>query len=587
MVRIKIKGIQENQDVELLVDENESLYKALVKASLCVEAPCGGRGTCGKCVVEVEGLGKVRSCKTMPFEGMRVILPQKGADNSGVLTKSRATSVELDPYVKAIELSLEKPSLSDQRSDLCRIEEASGARIEDIALLSRLTKALRERGFNITAVVSGNEIIDIRDNGDIYGVAVDIGTTTLAAKLVSLKSGEELSVKGEINLQRAYGADVITRIDATSTDEGKKALTNTVRYQIYSMIKALCNEKGVSLNDIYDVTCVGNTTMICMLLGLDTQNIAASPFIPPILRDVCVKSADLDMPLANGARLRTLPMISAYVGADTYGCMLACDMDKGGELSLMIDIGTNGELVLAGDGKIISCSTAAGPAFEGAHIEFGMGGVGGAIDKVKINEDGVSCTHLGREKPCGICGSGIVDAVSELIRIGVVDSTGRILDEDELPGIPAPIQNRITTYNSMAAFLLMSENEGAQRNIYVTQKDIREIQLAKSAIASGVMVMADEFGCNIGDIKRLYLAGGFGNFINVANACNIGLLPKVLEDVIIPVGNAALEGATMALLNKGAFNNGEVSPNVRYNVSYVELSARYDFQEYFIDNMEF
>ena len=585
MVRIAIiseKDTERTHAVELLVDENESLYKALVKASLAVEAPCGGNGTCGKCLVKVEGVGEVRSCHTMPFEGMCVVLPEIKGENPGVMVDGVSANSEIKPSVRAVHVSLEKPSLNDQRSDLCRIEDATGARVKDLSLMAYITPYIRENNFEATAIISGDEIIDIKNNSSIYGAAVDIGTTTVGVKLISLADGKTVGVKGALNVQRSMGADVITRIEAARTPYGREMLPKEIRGQINDMLTSLCEENGISINDIYDIVCVGNTTMIAMLLGLDATNIAASPFIPPVLRGITVKSGDLGIRMGRGATLRTLDMISAYVGADTFGCMLACGMDKSRELSLMIDIGTNGELLLGCSDKIISCSTAAGPAFEGAHIDFGMGGVAGAIDNVIIDDD-VHCTTIGNEAACGICGSGIVDAVSELLRIGVIDQSGRMCTADEV-ALPQSIVRRMVEYNNIPAFLLMSEEEGAKRDVYVTQKDVREIQLAKSAIASGIMVMADEYGCSVSQIKRLYLAGGFGNYINIENACKIGLLPMVLKDVISPVGNAALQGAVDALLNKDVVNRAQ---GIRGNIKYVELSARYDFQDYFIDNMEF
>ncbi|MFO7154925.1 MAG: ASKHA domain-containing protein [Caldicoprobacter oshimai] len=588
-----------------------SLLKLLKEKGFYMDSPCGGRGFCGKCKVRIvkgdmagsqcspdevghlsfiERKGGIRlACRVQVNEDLTVEVPESGQRDAAILTDGKS-DVALNPMVVKRYVELPKPSLDDQASDVDRIEKALKApgRIHP-AVMRDLSETLRAHDFKVTAVFFDQDIIAVEggDTSDAkYGVAVDIGTTTMVGFLMDLATGRQVDVYSAINPQRQYGADVITRTDFTVENEnGLAVLSGLVRDEINNMLRTFCQRWGIDSSRIYHMTVVGNTIMMHLFAGLPVKNIAVSPFIPVIARRLELEPWQLDINMCPAGRITILPMVAGYVGADTIAAILASGMAERDELALLIDIGTNGEIALGNREGIITCSTAAGPAFEGAHIRYGMGGVKGAISKVRIAEDRIEYDTIGGEPARGICGSGIVDAVAQMLKAGIVDATGRMKSAEEAKvELPDGLAGRVKEVDGKPALLIASREEGAMDDIYICQKDVREVQLAKAAIASGIHILMKEMGVRHEDIQKVYLAGGFGNYIDYDHAADIGLIPSELRSKIVAIGNAAGAGAKMALLSKEYMGMAEL---VRHKTSYVELSSRLDFQSVFVDFLSF
>jgi len=338
----------------------------------------------------------------------------------------------------------------------------------------------------------------------------------------------------------------------------------------------MCEARGLELARVRHVLCVGNPIMQHLMLGLPVDAIAVMPFAPVFSKEYTLPAAEAGLGSLPGAMLTMAPLIAGYVGGDTLAAALACDMDQYDGVALLIDIGTNGEIMLGGKGEMLCCSTAAGPALEGAHIRCGTGGVAGAIDHVKLS-DGVEYTTIGSAPAIGLCGSGLVDCVAGLLETGALDEAGR-LDAD---AFPEPLKAHIGQIDGKCALRLTGTGD---EGVVLTQRDIREVQLAKAAIAAGIEVLMRELGIGFGDISRLYLAGGFGNYMDVGSACRIGLLPTELRGVVAPIGNAAGVGAQRLLRNR---DNARRVEALRKRTRSVELSQNPDFQDLFIERMMF
>jgi len=602
---------QGNRSEKYSVPAGYNLLKLLKEKGFYMDSLCGGRGFCGKCKVRIvkgdTAMGQCSpdeaghlsfierkegirlACRVQVNEDLAVEVPEGGQREAAILTDGKS-DVALNPKVVKRYVELPKPSLDDQASDVDRLEKALEApgRLHP-ALIKGLPETLRAHDFKVTAVLFGRDIIAVEggDTSDAkYGVAVDIGTTTMVGFLMDLTTGQQLDVYSALNPQRQYGADVITRTDFTVENEnGLDILSKLVRDEINSMLEAFCRRWAIRPDTIYHMTVVGNTIMMHLFAGLSVKNIAVSPFIPVIARPLELEPGQVGINMCPSGRITILPMVAGYVGADTIAAIMASGMAERDELALLIDIGTNGEIALGNREGIIACSTAAGPAFEGAHIRYGMGGVKGAISKVRISEDGVRYDTIGGEPARGICGSGIVDAVAQMLKAGIVEATGRMKNAEEAKAdLRDGLASRVGELDGKPAFLIASRQEGAMDDIYICQKDVREVQLAKAAIASGIHILMKEMGVRHEDIQKVYLAGGFGNYIDYDHAADIGLIPSQLRSRIVAIGNAAGAGAKMALLS-GEYM--EMAESIRHRTSYVELSSRLDFQTVFVDYISF
>lgn len=511
------------QQFTLDAHDGENLLDIFQKNGRFVLAPCGGKKNCRKCEVNIAGRGIELACDFAVNEDIQVAIPD---------SRKFVILEKLNPHVRQVKAS-------------------SGFAVVDFGV----QQIVSYKDKTIAMLPKSNDY-----KKRIYGVAVDIGTTTVVMYLIDLLSGEDVGVTSFINPQATYGADVISRIQYCMENDGALSLMQDVIIeQLNHGITRLCAEAKVERDDIFAVSFVGNTVMLHLLLATDPTSIAHAPFTPVFTEAKILKSADISLNINKHARIHVLPSVAGYVGADIVAGVAATDMADSEKFSLYIDIGTNGEIALGNRDKIFSCATAAGPAFEGARIQCGVGGIEGAISGYA---DGTYQT-IGDKKPVGICGSGLIDIIGDLIRLGTIGIMG-------MAGEPVVIAPQIETV--------------LDHDIVITPKDVSEVQLAKSAIYTGIKIMMKEAGITFDQIDKLYLAGGFGNYINVKNAIQIGMLPAELHSKIIPIGNNAGTGAQLAL--KSVDFEREVQKVIDKS-QYIELSGRPDFNDEFVNAMMF
>ena len=599
---------QGSERLEFSAEDGLTIHEALVAAGVkAVEAPCNGKGLCGKCRMVARGaLSQAGAAETRLLStaevaaGLRlacmarisgdVELDRPEAGVAAIQSDGLFAAIQPDPPVRAVTVSLPEPSLENQADDERRLLGAlSGIlpaalrpiRVE-FSALPALALAARSAA-PLTAIVDGNSVLAV-ESGDAarsrYGIGIDIGTTTIVCYLVDLATGARASHRAEINEQRAFGADVISRIAATIEQPAALAdLRGRVVTQLGGMIRALASGSGVELGDILSVAVAGNTTMMHLLAGVPPAAMAAAPFIPAFSLSRSCTPAELGLALGKATRIFLLPSVSAYVGADIVAGILATGMARRDNFELLLDIGTNGEIALGGSGGIFCCATAAGPAFEGAGIEKGMGGVEGAIDSVWLDGDALAFTTIGGKPARGICGSGIIDAIAAFLDCGLLEDSGRILDSGEAAALPPGIAAlRTDTPEGPLVYI----DRG--RDVYLSQADIREAQLAKAAIAAGIDVLVARAGRSLAQVETVYLAGGFGSFLDERNAVRIGLIPHELAERIIVSGNTSGAGAVAACLSVGSL---AACDGITGLCTYVELSSSADFNDAYIERMMF
>jgi len=597
------------QNIITHAPEGTTVFNAANWAGLAIDSTCGGRGTCGKCKVRMlAGANSITDADRKfltPAElaaGWRLscrapIHQECVADVPRLMTAPKAAllgygrHVAIDPNVAKVFLELTEPTLEDQQPDLARViaalDKAGYAARADPAVWRALPKTLRHNAWKVTAVVCGDELIAV-EGGDtrdrLYGLALDIGTTTVVGAVVDLNTGAVAAVNSTLNGQAPFGADVISRASYTMTEaDGLDTLQARIVDTINALLDQLLAASGVARENVYEAVAVGNATMLHLLLGIDPEPISIAPFIPTIAQAVTLPASEIGLRLHPQARLSTLPHLGAYVGADIVAGVLATGLARARDdkLRLYIDVGTNGEIVLGSSKKTLATAAPAGPAFEGAQIKCGMRASDGAIEGVQIDDD----VHLqiigGAIKPIGICGSGLVDAVAELVRVGLVDASGKLLRPVEARGkFCDALVNRLVETNGVRAFLLSAPAD----HIVLTQPDIRALQFAKGAIAAGVHVLMQQLGIAAQDLHEVLLAGSFGSYINPASARTIGLVPWVPVERIVAVGNAAGEGAKIALLS---FREREAANRIPDFIEYLELSGRPEFNDIFTEALGF
>ena len=611
--------VHTNGDVHtIMAASGTNLLDVLKDMGILLYTPCGGKGTCGKCSVRVDsdiagpseeerrllgvkaGKGFRLACRLNIDSDMRVYVDDL-REQASIITAGTRKRVVLDPLVRKRFVELSPPSLEDQRPDLERVLAVAGmsgtdngTAIMDLAgrgvgtrLLKGLPDVLRRSGYRITLVEAGNNLISVEAEDTtpaLYGTALDIGTTTVAAYLYDLSSGELLNVRSMMNPQRKFGADVISRIAyAKKSQQAADEMRKIIAEGINDLIKQLADEAGIDQGDIYAAVFSGNTTMLHFLAGFDASGIAVSPFIPVTCRAVHMSAAELGITVNDNGYCLILPCVSAYIGADTVSAVIASGMHDSSGISLLVDIGTNGEIVLGGRDGLMACSTAAGPAFEGANIRFGMGGVTGAVDSFTL--PGFKYTVIGGTAAKGICGSGTVDAIAALLDAGAIDETGALAENSGAAGLPYEIRSRFTETDGMKSFVLVPAQETVgDEPITITQKDIREIQNAKAAVAAGIETLISTAGISYGDIEKVYLAGGFGSTIHIQSAARIGLLPRQLADRVEAIGNASGSGASECLLSRKV---QVIAEEIAGRIRYIELSASRIFTEKYVENMLF
>lgn len=569
----------------LRAEDGAPLAPLLREAGL-LTLPCGV-GKCGKCLIHADteaceeerallGEAAVASglrlaCHTRAAEGLDIAIPQAGALR--VLTRFARADYPFRPIVERRPFSLPEPSLDDQRSDLQRLLDACGAKNHALGLhqIAALPAFMRNagrgdvRGFGL---MHGETLVGYTASEKAYALIVDIGTTTVASLLVDTALGRVVAARGEHNAQSPYGADVISRIrHETEWEErrnGPNPLQQAIVRQISAMLAGLLEQ--AEIDDVDFLSLTGNTTMIHLLCGLPGEHIGKAPFIPVTLEPMRLPAADLGIDSRAPAFL--LPGISAYIGADIVASLLAAEAHHAQPPFLLVDLGTNAETVLCADGVFYACSAAAGPCFEGATLSCGMAGQDGAIDTVSPDpERGLSFTTIGDAPARGLCGSGVLDALALLLDAGIVDETGR-LEADA-----SPLGGRIED-NA----LILADS------VRLTQKDIREVQLAKAAVRAGIDILLREAGIDVGEVARLYLAGGFGSAMRPESAARIGLIPEELSNRVTVLGNAAGSGALRYATEEGAT---ESALGIIRRTRYIELSAHSGFTDAYVERMLF
>ena len=582
---------------EMIAEPGMTIMQALHQAGLNIDAPCGGNGTCKKCKVKVndsQGERTVLACQTVITEDMTVDISRED-EGHRILMGGITREVAPVPSVSVYTLQIPRPSTDDLRSCWLRLctaaEEAaglpSGSIRPNLTVISDLYQTLEENDYRVDAVVCDGALLAVRPVGSpVLGLAYDIGTTTIACYLLDLRSGRQLSQSSMLNPQTTFGGDVIMRMKY-SVENGLDELTQCVRKALNTLAAKSAASAKQKLKDVYLVTVVGNTCMHHLFMGISPASLAYAPYTAAVTEAIQADAVDFGFSVYSGAKLFMLPNIAGFVGADTVGAALAASMDEKDELTLLIDIGTNGEMVLGTRKHLVACSTAAGPAFEGALISCGMRGAEGAIDHVKLLDGQLQFTVIGGGKPIGICGSGLIDLLSELVRVGLVESGGRMLDDDEIEADPTcrPYAGYMETNGGLRAFRLASaEESGSGEALYFTQKDVREVQLAKGAMAAGIQMMCRHLGVTVDEISSVMIAGAFGSYMSPASACGIGLIPPQLGERVMAIGNAAGEGSKLCALSIEEYRR---AARLARSMDYLELAADPAFQDVFVDQLEF
>lgn len=607
----KVKVTFLPKEVSTRVPAGTTLFHAAAWTGQPIESTCGGRGTCGKCRVQViEGTAPVTpadlqhlgkediacgwrlSCQSEVRDEMVVQVPRLlSTPKTAMFGVGR--QVLLDPNVHKVHLRLAEPTLHDQRSDLQRLKdalrEAGFAMSADLSVVRALPKALRDAGFEVTAVLCGEALVAVEPGdttGGCFGIAFDLGTTTIVGTLMDLNNGEARAVVSTLNAQALHGGDVLSRISHTmGKKEGLQEMQQFASFTMNGLIQKLTLESGVPPDRIYEITVAGNLTMMHLLLGIDPEPIAVTPFAPTVSHGMSLRTRDIGIAIHPEGRVYLFPAIGSYVGGDIVAGLLATALPRGNKLRLFVDVGTNGEIALGSEPRTLATAAPAGPAFEGAEISCGMRATTGAIEGVQITDHTVVLQTVDDAPPVGLCGSGLIDAVAQLYKRGLMDATGRMLSAEELGGqVPGALASRLVAVDGVRAFVLATEEQTGGRRILFSQKDVRQLQFAKGSIASGIRVLMKEMGVRPDDLHEVLLAGAFGSYIHPDAARIIGLVPAVPLSRIRTVGNAAGEGAKIALLSYREREAAEAMPS---RVEYIELSGRDDFNDIFMGVLGF
>ena len=576
---------------------------------IAIDSTCGGHGTCHKCRVRIEGDAipitrhDVRTFSEEQIaDGWRLACLVRATRNLAVevpplTTRPKAATVGvgrqviLRPACQKRYVELDEPSLADQRSDLARLTDAISdlELTPDLHALRRLPTVLRGSDFKVTAVVVDEQLIDVEPGdttGEQYAIAFDLGTTTVVAMLLDLGTGTPVAVASMLNRQQPYGGDVITRISATMMDpEAMERLRRAAGETLAQLAEQVCGEAGVPPERVYEVALAGNATMTALVLGIDPEPLGVAPFVMATAVPPSVLATELGLSLHPRARASLFPALGAYVGGDIVAGMLASGMDRDKRVRLFIDVGTNCEIVLSDGETILSTAAPAGPAFEGGAIRCGMRAADGAIETVALGEE-VALGVIGDVEPRGLCGSGLVDAVSELVRTGLLDGSGRFVPDHVAAELRPDLADRLTRVGEERVFVLHRPSPAAppEECVYLSQRDVRELQFAKAAISTGWSLLLAELGLEHRDVQQVLLAGSFGSYLSPASAVQIGLVPKLPVLRIVAAGNVAGEGAKMTLLSVRERAGARA---LLEEVRYVELSDRTDFNDAFVDQLSF
>jgi uncharacterized 2Fe-2S/4Fe-4S cluster protein (DUF4445 family) len=514
---------------EISIHQGATLVEAATQAGIILTTPCGGKGTCGKCAVLLTPSGqRILACQRRVESDLAVVVPPESRFyEHKILDHGIAPGVQVHPTVYQ------------------RYKSIAG-------------------------------------DGRVLGVAVDIGTTTVVAKLLDMVTGRCLATQAVLNPQTRFGDDVVSRINYAQSEDHLAELHGVIVGCINELIDRLCRQAHADTSSIYEVSIVGNTTMNHLFLRLPVEQLGRAPYRAWSVDAQDVPPGDLGIGMNPAGNVHCAENIAGFVGADTTAVALAVDLDSAEDRVLVVDIGTNGEIVLGTHEKLYAASCAAGPALEGARIRYGSRAANGAVEAVVCNED-IALDTIGASRPRSICGSGLIDAVAVLVDLGIVDATGRFRDrQGGGASLPKPIASRILEYEGQPAFCLAWNEQTSQPDILLTQRDIREVQLAKAAIRAGIRILMNKLGIGDLDIDRVLLAGAFGNYIRPSSAIRIGLLPNVPLDRIESVGNAAATGAGILLISDEC---RERAARLARRIEYIEIAHEANFADIFAEAM--
>jgi uncharacterized 2Fe-2S/4Fe-4S cluster protein (DUF4445 family) len=585
-----------------------TLFEAAGQADIVLVSPCGGKGTCRKCKVRIEPSGEeVLACQFKITQDLTVTIPHASRYyRQQILIHGREKKITADPCWKKIHIP-ELPATKEQLQKI--LSDAAGEAVVIPAAFSfhadgQTTAVLRFDGYNNLTTPGGTakrsspeankldrgltghwQLVSLEktNHRHLYGAAVDIGTTTVVLHLADLQTGKILATASTANPQHQHGDDVISRIHFASELAGQDWMQRATIDCLNSLLHRVADEAKVCTEQVYELVAVGNTAMNHLLMKFPVAQLGQSPYAPHTTDAFDTPAESLGLALNPHGNLHTVQNIAGFVGSDTLAGAVAADMATEKQTTLLVDIGTNGEIVLCHEGKLYAASCAAGPALEGARISHGSRAMDGAIQRVVIDAgDGdIDLDVIGDGTPLSICGSGLIDALAVLVETGIIDSSGGFVEKATLTGKLAPAMfNRLTEYEKQPAFVLAD----GQSPILLTQRDIRQLQLAKAAIRAGIKILKKSAGIDNSRIEKLLLAGAFGNYIQKASALRIGLLPHVSQERIHFIGNAAGGGALEILLNRAIRANCQALAG---RVEYIELASRPDFQDIFTNCLMF
>ena len=585
---LKITILKHLSNIEINCDYNSVLMdvltawmqdKAIVSSNggFIVSNHCGGKGSCKKCLVRlVQGSLPESSkcgeyylaCQARVYEDITIELPNSGNKlNFKELYSFSSPIINSGIEKKLVELPI--PSLEDKLNDFERLKQLLPYKVKSPNVLKKLPHYLRKNSWKASIIVDNfvKEIINFADES-LFGISVDIGTTTINSVLVNLTNGEVIDSESDYNAQISYGSDVISRIVYSQKPSGIETLHNAVIKNINSLIEAMLKRNNLSNEHIYSAVIAGNTTMIHLFANIPPDFIRLEPYIP-VFSDITLQARDINLNINENADVYCFPNVGSYVGGDIISGILACDMWKDDKIKLFIDIGTNGEIALGNDEWILTCACSAGPSFEGAGVKCGTRAVSGAIDKVSINPETLELnfTTINSQPPVGICGSGMIDLIAELFKSGLIDRQGRHSHTD----------NGWTKIGNKYCYLL-AEKE----NIYITEQDIENIIRTKGAIFSGVITLLKYAGIEIGDIEQVLVAGGIGKSINFQNAVLLGLLPDIEVSKYSFLGNTSLKGAYLRLINR---DNQEKIDHIMSFTNYFDISEDPEYLNLFVGSL--
>jgi uncharacterized 2Fe-2S/4Fe-4S cluster protein (DUF4445 family) len=592
------------------VPRGVTLFDAASWNGIAIDSTCGGHGTCKKCRVKVlDGGAPVTSLDTRAFrpdelrDGWRLACRLETERDIHVeipplVTRPKAATVGvgrkviLRPAVQKRFVELAEPTLADQTPDLERLL----AGLDDLELridlhaLRAIGAALRSSDYKVTAVVVDDVLIDVEpgDTTDrLFGVAYDLGTTTVVATLLDLTSGTPVAVRSVLNHQQRFGADVITRISTIMLDPAALGQLRDAAHETLSdLLLAVCDEAAVEPHEVYEVAVAGNATMSHIALGIDPEPLGMAPFVMASRSFPELLAHDLGIPAHPRARAVVFPALGAYVGGDIVAGLLASGMDRDSRTRLFVDIGTNCEIVLGSANGLLATAAPAGPAFEGASIRCGMRAEPGAIEAVKMTPDDLVLQVIGDVEPRGLCGSGLVDAVAELVSLGLVECSGRFATEEAARTLAPGLAERLGMLGKERVFVLhwLGEPGDTTRSVHLSQRDVRELQFGKAAIATGWSLLLEDAGIRPEDVQQVLLAGSFGSYLSPSSAIRLGLVPALPVMRVVSAGNVAGEGAKMALLS---LRERAGAMALIEEVNYVELSDRADFNDRFVEHLAF